>query len=413
MENTYYISNDIRSQISSPSLDETWSQEYDKSLNSKHNSKIYQQQSRNIDIDGSDALTNAFYLFNSKSPNDQFSREKERFSTAGSKYPSLEEILSGNSFPPFTLARFTRHAAHSHCLENLEFLLDVLRFKTFYNEKSSAQKNDNDQLINFYKSIVSTYIIQNSLNEINIPCENRTVLLNLNNDDKKINFNSKNALLALEDAYEIVKELVRDSTYVSFIGSCEECLSPSQRNTIVSYTLDPITTTNLRNTNSYSGSEFGQTSGSERDINSANSDIKMDDYFNIKNKSNDKSSLSPIIMKCQSTESSLNSFTPLDEVLSQQTNQTATTATSPDLNFEKEGIRGIRGINLKIENNNNNNNNNNNTNTNNRPRILRNSSLKHATKDLGRIFSKKYKDAKYHLKSKNSKNSPSPTPSQK
>ncbi|VVT58710.1 uncharacterized protein SAPINGB_P006345 [Magnusiomyces paraingens] len=83
------------------------------------------------------------------------------------KYPSLDDILADKAPHPYSLANFIGFLSQNHCLETIEFTLDVARYTEKYSQHSSSKA----ELNKMWQRIVDAYIRNDSPREVNLPCE--------------------------------------------------------------------------------------------------------------------------------------------------------------------------------------------------------------------------------------------------
>lgn len=138
--------------------------------------------------------------------------------------PSLHEILSNTAPPPYTLAAFMAFLSQNHCLETLEFTMDVDRYASEYAEIMTGQDTD-QHLCSLWAKMVNAYLVPSAPRELNLPAHVRDRLLAMN----------CHALAPhpseLDEAVRIVYELMNDSVLGPFLSSvappypsCEEVL---------------------------------------------------------------------------------------------------------------------------------------------------------------------------------------------
>ena len=139
--------------------------------------------------------------------------------------PTLKEILSNSSPPPWSLTAFMAYLSTNHCLETLEFTMDAGRYKKHYTkvlakaeEKGklpSGKDWDNIRLL--WQRLMEAYIQPNGSREVNLPSEVRDPLLNTDFSS------SPPTPETLDTAVSKVYELMEDSVLVPFLNS----LSPT------------------------------------------------------------------------------------------------------------------------------------------------------------------------------------------
>lgn len=82
--------------------------------------------------------------------------------------PSLEDIINDKSVGPFNKRNLVQYLSNSHCLENYEFVVFMNKFLA---ETRSVEKR------NAWQYIVMTFVLEDALKEINLPCSVRNGLL--------------------------------------------------------------------------------------------------------------------------------------------------------------------------------------------------------------------------------------------
>ncbi|KAL8758492.1 MAG: hypothetical protein Q9184_003907, partial [Pyrenodesmia sp. 2 TL-2023] len=134
--------------------------------------------------------------------------------------PTLSDVLSNSSPPPWTLSAFTAYLSQNHCLENLEFTMDAERYRDRY-EVVAAQMNGKPMNLEskecnyirmLWKRLIDAYIIPDGPREINIPSDVRETLLSLPNHT------APPSPEELGSAAKIVYDLMEESVLVSFLN---------------------------------------------------------------------------------------------------------------------------------------------------------------------------------------------------
>lgn len=134
--------------------------------------------------------------------------------------PTLAEILSNNSSPPWTLAAFMAYLSQNHCLETLEFTMDADRYRNAYDKilsDSTWARDGNDHVCSLWEKLMQAYIIPYAPREVNLPSRVRDGLLD--RDYATV----PPPPSELDEAVGIVYELMNDSVLLPFI----ESLSPA------------------------------------------------------------------------------------------------------------------------------------------------------------------------------------------
>ncbi|ROT34956.1 regulator of G protein signaling superfamily [Sodiomyces alkalinus F11] len=136
--------------------------------------------------------------------------------------PTLSEILSNSSRPPWTLAAFMAYLSQNHCLETLEFTMDADRYRQAFHqtmiEQTASVRDGADYICSLWEKLMQAYIIPYAPREVNLPARVRDHLLahpctwSPPHPDE------------LGEAVSIVYELMNDSVLLPFI----ESLSPAQ-----------------------------------------------------------------------------------------------------------------------------------------------------------------------------------------
>ncbi len=134
--------------------------------------------------------------------------------------PTLADVLSNTSPPPWTLSAFTAYLSQNHCLENLEFTMDAERYRDRHavvvdqmnGKPMSAESKECNYIRMLWKRLMDAYIIPDGPREINIPSVVRESLLSLPNDT------APPAPQELDAAAKIIYDLMEESVLVSFLN---------------------------------------------------------------------------------------------------------------------------------------------------------------------------------------------------
>ncbi len=134
--------------------------------------------------------------------------------------PTLSDVLSNSSPPPWTLSAFTAYLSQNHCLENLEFTMDAERYRDRYEvvaaqmdgKPMNLESKECNYIRMLWKRLIDAYIIPDGPREINIPSDVRDTLLSLPNHTAPPPPNQLNA------AAKIVYDLMEESVLVSFLN---------------------------------------------------------------------------------------------------------------------------------------------------------------------------------------------------
>lgn len=140
-------------------------------------------------------------------------------SSHSKKYPSLDDILANDSAYPYNLSAFISFLSQNHCLETVEFTMDMAEYEAaFLNSQSSK-----DALIQMWATIVNTYIRPDSPKELNLSCQVKSKLAGLTRQaDSGIPPDPAH----LQDTVVMVKEMIKENAYLPFITSvrCAQAL---------------------------------------------------------------------------------------------------------------------------------------------------------------------------------------------
>ncbi|KAL2755834.1 hypothetical protein ACRALDRAFT_2027503 [Sodiomyces alcalophilus JCM 7366] len=131
--------------------------------------------------------------------------------------PTLSEILSNSSHPPWTLAAFMAYLSQNHCLETLEFTMDADRYRHAYHQMSSKGAASigerSDYIFSLWEKLMQAYIIPYAPREVNLPARVRDHLLAHPYTPTPPHPDE------LNEAVGIVYELMNDSVLLPFIES--------------------------------------------------------------------------------------------------------------------------------------------------------------------------------------------------
>lgn len=140
------------------------------------------------------------------------------------KAPSLSEILSNTASPPWTLSAFMAYLSQNHCLETLEFVLDADRYRAAYARAGQSSEEFGAQdICTLWRKVIDAYIMPCAPREVNLPAHVRDRLLQLECSSYGPPHPSE-----LDEAVQIVHELMNDSVLVPFLESYMPQLSESQ-----------------------------------------------------------------------------------------------------------------------------------------------------------------------------------------
>jgi hypothetical protein len=137
-------------------------------------------------------------------------------SAMGTQPPTLTEILLDVAPPPWTLSAFMAYLSTNHCMESLEFTLDLQRYAAIYDQNLAdhpSSLESNAQLGHLWDKLINVYVAPCSPREINIPSPVRDRLLRIPARPEPPHPR------ALEEAGRIIHELMNDSLLVPFLES--------------------------------------------------------------------------------------------------------------------------------------------------------------------------------------------------
>lgn len=140
-------------------------------------------------------------------------------SSHSKKYPSLDDILANDSPYPYNLSAFISFLSQNHCLETVEFTMDMAKYQTAFLNSETPK----DTLIRMWSTIVDTYIRPDSPKELNLSCEVKSKLAALTRQaDSGIPPDPAH----LQDTVVMVKEMIKENAYLPFITSvrCAQAL---------------------------------------------------------------------------------------------------------------------------------------------------------------------------------------------
>ncbi|KAL8663742.1 MAG: hypothetical protein Q9168_008040 [Polycauliona sp. 1 TL-2023] len=152
--------------------------------------------------------------------------------------PTLSDVLSNSSPPPWSLSAFTAYLSQNHCLENLEFTMDAERYRDRYavvvdqmdGKPMSAESKECTYIRMLWKRLMDAYIIPDGPREINIPSHVRERLLSQANDS------APPSPQELDAAAKIIYDLMEESVLISFLNEIS----------IVNSTTEPHATNHAR-----------------------------------------------------------------------------------------------------------------------------------------------------------------------
>lgn len=138
------------------------------------------------------------------------------------KRPTLSEVLSDATAPPYTLKAFMTYLSESHCLETLQFTLAAKEYCETYNSfvgqagepNVTTDPSAGRHLRMLYQLLLTTYIIPGAPREVNLSSDMRDSLLRY-----------KDQLTpplpeVLEPGVRYIQELMENSIFLLFLNSC-------------------------------------------------------------------------------------------------------------------------------------------------------------------------------------------------
>ncbi|KAI1076498.1 hypothetical protein F5B20DRAFT_584160 [Whalleya microplaca] len=129
--------------------------------------------------------------------------------------PSLADILSNTAPPPWTLSSFMAFLSQNHCLETLEFILDAERYRTVHYQIVQGHTPDGpEHICALWLKVIEAYIMPCAPREVNLPAHVRDRILRLPCVASNPPHPSE-----LDEAVQIVRELMNDSVLVPFLES--------------------------------------------------------------------------------------------------------------------------------------------------------------------------------------------------
>ncbi|OJD13751.1 hypothetical protein AJ78_05818, partial [Emergomyces pasteurianus Ep9510] len=123
--------------------------------------------------------------------------------------PTLDDVLSGTSLPPYTLSAFMAFLSQNHCLETLEFTMEAKRYRdSYYSDPSRKQ-----HLCMLFQRILTAYIIPASPREINVSSEVRDDILSHSQSPTPPRPET------LDSAVKRMRDLMEESIFIPFLRS--------------------------------------------------------------------------------------------------------------------------------------------------------------------------------------------------
>ncbi|KAI0137200.1 hypothetical protein BJ170DRAFT_590143 [Xylariales sp. AK1849] len=141
-----------------------------------------------------------------------------RTASPGVKLPTLADILSNTAPPPWTLSAFTAYLSQNHCLETLEFIMEAERYRFAHLHQPATQQRqlhfEDETICSLWQRLMQAYIMPYGPREVNLPAPVRDRLLKLDYSLSAVPPPSE-----LDEAVDIVRELMSDSLLVPFLES--------------------------------------------------------------------------------------------------------------------------------------------------------------------------------------------------
>jgi hypothetical protein len=148
------------------------------------------------------------------------------FLSATCRPPTLSEILSDASPPPWTLSAFMAYLSQNHCLETLEFTMEADRYRAEYErvftERRKSVRDEDDYMCSLWVKLMEAYIVPCAPREVNLPSPVRDRLL------AQPCASTPPRPSQLDEAVRIIYELMNDSVLVPFLEHvCSNYTDPS------------------------------------------------------------------------------------------------------------------------------------------------------------------------------------------
>ncbi|KAH7302937.1 RGS domain-containing protein [Stachybotrys elegans] len=134
--------------------------------------------------------------------------------------PSLASNIFDLSPDPWGLDDLAAYLSRHHCLENLQFVQDVSRYRVYYSKivggnqiPRASLRCHYDYVQALWEDLLGTYILPNGHREVNLPSEVR---------DRLLEFRSSDCFphpSELDGAVEVVHQLMEDSVLPGFSNS--------------------------------------------------------------------------------------------------------------------------------------------------------------------------------------------------
>lgn len=135
------------------------------------------------------------------------------------KVPSLDDILANDAPYPYNLTSFIGFLSQNHCLETVEFTMDVAKYTASYSTPCMSKQI----LARMWHKVVDTYIRTDGPKELNLSCE---VKLELTKLSEEVGDGEPPEPVLLKSSVDMVKDMIKDNAYLPFISSirCSQAL---------------------------------------------------------------------------------------------------------------------------------------------------------------------------------------------
>ncbi|KAK9323535.1 RGS domain-containing protein [Lipomyces orientalis] len=148
------------------------------------------------------------------------------------RLPTLDDVLSDDAVSPFSLTEFIAYLAQNHCLETLEFTMDVKRYGEVYEAalmnvafpivRITAEHRSYDHLMLLWHRITDSYVRPESPRELNLPANVRDDLLSL------ARVNVPPSPDKFTQAVSAVKDLMNESVFIRFLNDAQAAVVPEE-----------------------------------------------------------------------------------------------------------------------------------------------------------------------------------------
>lgn len=133
--------------------------------------------------------------------------------------PTLQEVLANVAPRPWTLGAFMAYLAQSHCLETLEFTMDVQRYQAHYN--TMIEMGDEGHFVcMLWQKLLDAYITPNGSRQVNLHAAVRDRLLSLPYITTPPN------PAELDPAVKVIHDLMDESVLTPFLNSIPPVQDP-------------------------------------------------------------------------------------------------------------------------------------------------------------------------------------------